>query len=337
MQASFFDALELKEKRATQEAVATLVNLLGECAQQYPFIRTVRIPAVALLVATIAPRLDSLDMALLGKLVLWIFGIDDAIDEGVIALADLRRKFIKQWYAAANSGLLEHGEGNELARLLSGIRGELSEYRAFTSLCGDWSANVRLIAQAMARECQYTLRYRAGGAGSLPSIHEYIQNGTHSIGVPLWMSTLLITLNAPLVEEQSALADEAIKCSAAAVRLYNDFQTLDKEIRDGKVNSIIIKYHAILDQNPNMAQEAALLQARLHTLQMADSYTQRCDDLARHIQTEGGKFEDSIRRMAPFHGSFYREHDFHTTTTAKIDDLLQVPKGANASASIENA
>lgn len=322
----FFDALDAEERKKAKETTDILVNLLQEWALQYSFVRTIRIFPVALHNATVASRLDIRGSALLAKLTLWIFGIDDAIDEGLISLEDLQQRVIGQWYRAACGSSPERADSSdELVKMLLDVREELSNYRLFDSLQERWSANVRLLAKAMARECQYRSRYIADGSVTLPSVDEYVKNGIFSTGIPLWALAILIILDEPAVRRCFDLMYETAKCASGAVRLYNDFQTFDKEMQENNVNSIIIKYHEILDRDPCLNQKTALSEAKNHTLKMAESYMQRCFNLAKQIQTKSRKYEDTMCRMPAFHATFYQEYDYHITLASQVNEFLGVP------------
>jgi len=319
----FFDMLDANEKRNAKERMDVIIDLLEGWASQYSSIRTVRIPPLALHNATVMPRLDPSDSTLLAKLVLWIFGIDDVIDGGVVSLAELQQRVVEQWYLIANGGPPKEADGSdELARVLREIRKELSRHRLFEPLRECWANNVRLLAEAMTQEYLYKIRYNADGACALPSIDEYVQTGIYSTGIPLWALTLLIILNEPAINKCFELIDETAKCVGAAIRLYNDVQTHGKEVQENKVNSVVIKYHTVLDGNPGAVKEIALSEAKHQVLQMADSYAQRCYSLAKQVQTESRQFEEIVCRQVAFSAYFYGEHDYHTTPLAEVYEML---------------
>jgi hypothetical protein len=323
MARSFFDALSVKEKQRIKERTDTLIDMLGDWASQYSLIRMIRIPSVALLIAALVPRIALRDSLLVAKLALLIFGIDDMADERVITLAELQRK-AEQWYWIANHGSNSAiDNGDEPTAILLELRAELSKFRLFEPLREYWSSSARRLFEAMVQEYRYGLRYRAGGARALPPLDEYLSWGLYSISVPFWMLTVLIVLDEPSIAERFESIDEAIKCAGAAIRLFNDLRTFDKEMKESNVNSIVIAYYTVLSKNPNATEESTLSEARQHVLQLADSYAQKCYEWVGHIRTESKQLEEAISRSVAFHAHFYSEHDYHTTSLAEIYGMLE--------------
>lgn len=329
MGGSFFDTLSAEEKQSIRQKTDGLIRLMEKWVTRYSFIRPDRIPRIALVIATVMPRLDQSCSALMTKLALWVFGVDDMIDEGAVPLVELQEKVIEQCHLIANGSPSNRIiDSDELAAMLSGIRKDLSEYRLFEPLCEHWSTNVRLLVEAMTEEYQYGLRYSTSGACALPSLEEYLQHGIYSSGVPLMASTLFIILNDPSVEQCFDSINEPITCASAAMRLYNDVKTFEKETQESKINSVLIGYHAMLDENPGTTEQS-VSRAKHYISQMADSYAQRCYDLTRRIGTESGQFEEIIHHLVAFHASYYREHDYHSTPIAEVSKLLGTPQNTS--------
>jgi hypothetical protein len=304
MTKNFFNTLSATGIRKIEERKDALTSLMEGWTLRYSFIRPVRISQTALVIATVMPQLAQSCSTLMTKLTLWVFGVDDMIDEGAFSLAELQERIIEQWYLIAN-GSSHNGivDSDELATMLSEIRKDLSEYRLFEPLCEHWSANVRFLVEAMAKEYQYGLQYNTSGACALPSLDRYLQHGIYSSGVPLLASTLSIILNDPSVGQCIDSINEPIECASAAMRLYNDVQTFEKETQESKINSVLIVYHAMLDENPG-ATEQSVSRAKHYVSQMASSYAQRCYNLTRKIGTESRQFEEIIHRLVAFHASY---------------------------------
>jgi hypothetical protein len=330
MARSFFDTLSAKEKQRIKEKTDALIDMLEEWVSKYSLIHMTRIPSVALLTAAAVPRITLLDSLLVAKLILLIFGIDDMADERVVTLAELQRK-AEQWYLIASHGSSsEIDDSDEPAAILLELRAELSKFRLFEPLREYWSSSARRLFEAMAQEYQYGLQDSAGGARALPSLDEYLGWGLYSISVPLWATTVLIIFGEPSVVEHFEPIKEAIKCASAAIRLFNDLRTFDKEVKENNINSVVITYHAMLDRSPNATEESTSSEAKQYVSQLADSYAQRCYALVGQIQTESRQFEEAISRIVAFSAYFYSEHDYHTTPLAEIyemlDDSVQLDK-----------
>jgi hypothetical protein len=323
MAGSLFDTFGVEEKQRIRDVTDTLVELLEEWSRRYPSVRTTRTAAVALLSATVAPQMPITASLSTSKFAQWLFGVDDRADERLVSLAEFQQK-TEQWRSIANDGPSSEIDGNdELSIMLLEIREELSKYPLFEPLREWWSSEVARLVEAMVQEYWNGVRYRANGSAALPSLDEYVNCGLYSIGVTPWAIAMLIVLDDPSVEEHLDLIGEAIKNASAAVRLYNDLRSYDKEVRkENTINSITITYRAILGENPN-ATEEVLSEANRHVLQLADSYAQNCYNLFKQFQTESGQFEQTISRMVAFHRYFYREiGDYHTTSQDKAHEML---------------
>jgi hypothetical protein len=328
MAENFFDTLSAEEKQRIKDRTDTLVELLEQWARQYSFIRTVRIPVAALTTATALLRTPLSDSVLSSQVMLWIAGVDDKIDGLIFSLAEVWRK-TEQWCSIANHGSSNGiDDSDALTAVLLEIREKLSKSHIFEPLREYWASCLRLLVEAMAQEYQYGLQYNAYGSRALPSLDEYLHSGIHSIGMYFWQSTVLILLRDSSVIEHFEPINKAIKHASVAIRLYNDVQTFDKEIQEGGINSILIMYHIMLDKNPS-ATKRILSEAKQHILQLADSYAQRCYDSIKQIQTESGQFEETTYRIVAFGSFFYREHDYHTTPIAKVNEFLGKPKSTD--------
>lgn len=322
MAGSFLDTLSAEEKQRIRDRTDTLIELLEKWIRQYPFIRTTRIPTIALVTATALPWMSVSDVLTAAKVLFWIFGVDDKVDERIFTLAEIRRK-ADQWYSIANHGPTnERDDNDELTAILLEIRKGLSKSHLFEPLREYWSNSVRCLIEAMIQECQYRLQYNAYGACALPPLDEYLHND--SVGMYLWQSAVLILLRDSSVIEHFESINEAINYAGAAVRLYNDVRTFDREIQEGGINAILILYHTMLNGDPNTTKGNVLTKAKQYVLHLADSYAQRYYNLAGQLETDSGQFEETTSRMLAFHAHFYgySEHDYHTTSLAEAYQML---------------
>jgi hypothetical protein len=325
MSGDFFDTLSAQEKQRIKDRSGVLVDCLEQWACQYTSLRASRIPTAALATAVVVPRMSLSDSLSMARMILWIFGVDDRVDGHRMTFAEMRRT-ARQWYLIANHG---SGDGissdDELTRILVEMRKELSSAHLFDPLSEYWASRLRLLVATMAREYQYGARYSTYGPSALPSFDEYLRDGTHSIGLPFWQATALILLRDPSVIEHFEQIDEAITHAGAAARLYNDVRTLDKEIQEGGMNSILIAYQAMIERNPDSTEEGALDEARQYVLRQADSYAQKCYDLLGRINTDSGQVEETIFRLIAFHAYYYgREYDYHITSLAEAYAMIGV-------------
>jgi hypothetical protein len=312
----FLDTLCVEERQRIKNRATILAEMLEEWVRKYPLMCTVRIPAIALLTATALPRIPPSSAVLASQVVLWVGGVDDRADERMTTLAEMQRKR-EEWYTIANNGCCNGTIDDELTAILVEIRGELSRFALFERLRVHWASSVKSLVEAMAQEYQYALQFDAQGIRALPSLDEYLRTGRQSIGIYLGQSTALILQNDSSVGQYLEPICEATRYAGAAVRLYNDVQTFDKEIQEGGINAVLIRCRGRPDSQN-------VVRAREYTLQLADAYAQRCYDLVGQIQTRSRQFEELICRSVAFHSLLYREHDYHTTSMAEVTELFDM-------------
>jgi hypothetical protein len=258
------------------------------------------------------------------QMILWVFGVDDEGDERLITLAEMRRK-AEKWYLIAKNGPENDVDtSDELTAILLEMMDNLSRSSMFESLREYWASRLRILVEAMAQEYEYGLQYGAHGVRALPTLDEYIRGGIHSIGFPLWGTTVLILLRDPSVVNHLESIERAMEYAGAAGRLYNDIRTLDRELQESNINSIVVVYRALLNENPNMAEKEALSEATQHILRLADSYAQRCYDLLGQIHTDTGQIEETIFHVTNFNAYFYVDgrQDYHTASLATARECL---------------
>jgi hypothetical protein len=256
---------------------------------------------------------------------LWIFGVDDITDERLIPLTDIRCK-AEAWYAIAKDGAgngKRPADDDELTTILLEMRAELSKSQLFEPLHEQWAASLRDVLDGIIQEYRYGLDYTARGVQALPTLDEYVHYGRCSIGVPLWGLTVLIILGDPAAKENFASASEAIKYAGAAIRLYNDLKSFDKEVGEGNINSVVILDDQLRAKKDSRATEvSSLSEAKQEVLQLADAYAQQCYDLTERLQAGSRQFQEAIARTVSFHAYFYRAHDYHLTSLAEINAML---------------
>ncbi len=307
------EALSASQKQQIQGRAQALARSLQAWAELHPFVRPKRISTLALVVATVLPHLPFDDALLVAKLTLWIFGIDDQIDEQLLPLPEAQRK--AQSWRALLGGETNPTSDDELTNVLWQIREQLSASPMFGPLQAHWAGCVSTLVETMVRECQAGLAYHARGPDTLPPLEDYLRDGAHSIGMHLWQSTVLVLVRDASILSNLEQIQEAIGLAGRAIRLYNDVQTFDKEMREGGVNAILILYHA-------EPEATSLADAKGRVLTLADSYAQKCCSQLKQIGTTTGQFEETTRRLVAFHGSFYRRHDYHTIPTDQVNGLL---------------
>jgi hypothetical protein len=312
-----YDALSEAEKLEIQKNARDLSGLLSIWASCYPIVRCNRAAPVAVLIATVLPRLQPRLSLLVGKLILLIFAIDDVADERIFTYEEFLFSS-QEWEAIARTGFSDHLAVNDsdLSGMVAEIRSELALCPLFVELGDLWADQTRLLCKAMAKEYEYGLRYQENKKETLPPLEEYIEGGIYSVGFPFWGTSVLILLSEPEIMDQLDRIQEVLRTTGAAIRLYNDIRTYEKEVQESNINSITIAMNNLEGNNAAGSSKMQLEQARAKVLRMANQYAELSNQLASEIQTGTGQFEEMIQRILAFHAHFYgssqHKKDYHT-------------------------
>ena len=323
MTGSFFTTLNHDEKQRVTETTDALAKMLKDWVPHYPILRPTRIPmaalSTALAFASAVPCLPAAEYLSLSKMTLWIFGVDDITDERLVGLSDIQRQ-ADEWYSIARDGTLNKAvDGDGLTMILEEMRAELAQSHLFEPLHEQWAASLRDVLEGIIQEYRYGQAYTAYGPQTFPTFDEYVHYGRCSIGVPLWGLTVLIILGDPAAKENFESASEAIRYAGAAIRLYNDLKSYDKEVLEGNINSVtIIEDQLRAKKDPQSTAASLLAEAKQAVLQLADSYAQQCYDLTEQVQAGSRQFQEAIARTVSFHAYFYQAHDYHLTSLADV-------------------
>lgn len=327
-ESNLYNDFSQAEKRKIQENAKDLAALLSIWITCHPIIRARRVPPVALLVATVLPNLTVQLSILVGKIILFIFTVDDVADERLLSYVDFTN-YSKTWEEIARSGNtvpLPDKDG-DLSVILAEIRSELAEFPLFSALSELWVNRLHLLTEAMAQEYEYGLRYHVSGKSALPGFDEYLENGIHSVGFPFWGTSVLILLSDPFTLDNLELLNEIILCTGAAIRLYNDVRTYEKEVREGNINAVTLMEHALMTERKDLSPQHRLELAREKVLQQANAYAVKscAQATVHHVHTS--QFEEMVRRIVAFHAYFYgsRQHnqDYHTITPSETFLMAQ--------------
>lgn len=327
-ESNLYNDFSQAEKRKIQENAKDLAALLSIWTSCHPIIRARRVPPVALLVATVLPNLPVQLSLLVGKIILFIFTVDDVADERLLSYADFTN-YSKAWEDIACNGSTDPlpEKDGDLGVMLIEIRSELAEFPLFSVLSDLWVNRLHLLTEAMAREYEYGLRYHVSGKSALPGFDEYLENGIHSVGFPFWGTSVLILLSNPLALDNLEPLNQIILCTGAAIRLYNDVRTYEKEVREGNINAVTLMEHALMTERQGLSPQHRLELAQEKVLQRANEYAEKSCAQAGIHQGHTGQFEEMIRRIVAFHAYFYgsRQHnqDYHTITPAETFWMAQ--------------
>lgn len=315
------------EKQQIHVAAQELEKLLRIWAPLYPIVRAGRIPPVSVLIATVLPELPSHLSLLVGKLILFIFAVDDAADERLLSYVEFLQA-VAAWDEIARYGHAAHPFERDggLSGMLYEIRRELAQSSTFPGLSALWASRLSQLARAMANEYEYGLRYQAAGKETLPSLDTYIEGGIHSVGFPFWGTSVLILLSEPVFQEHLYPINEILIQTGAAIRLYNDVRTYQKEVAENNINALTILQNTLERKHPEFSDKQRFEKAQDTVIHLANQFAEKCTDMADQFNAGTGRFEQMIRRIVAFHANFYgsrsHNHDYHTISSSDTYSLL---------------
>ena len=247
----------------------------------------------------------------MARMSLWVFTIDDLFDEEIVPFAELRRRVARYNQILAGATADPKRERDTLVLALQDIRDDLSSYALWPALRDEWAAAVARTLDAMMREHDWRIMYRDGtGDSDLPSYDAYLDDGLYSIGGPPHIWTTLIAISDETTLHHLHRLRQMERTASICIRLANDLQSHQKEIAEGKINSIVIRQREAMARG--LSAEAAVVdacEAVRHEIRLG---LLLCDQLRQQAQTATGYPEQAIADIARFVCDFYVHHDYHT-------------------------
>ncbi|MBI4317386.1 MAG: hypothetical protein HY675_02760 [Chloroflexi bacterium] len=291
-----------------REISAQAARELDQWARRYPLIRRVRVWPLAMSVAAAAPFSSVRAVVSSARVSLWVFTLDDVFDEELVQADELMRQ--AECYKAIVSNGLTVTMDDSLAAALCEVRDDLARYPLFGALGREWAAALCGTIDGMIREYEWGLSYRQRADFVLPSYEEYVANGLYSIGGPPHVWAALVTNDDPSTSRHVEHLRSMERIASTCVRLANDLKSCDKEVSEGKINSLVILSHALcrggLPPGKALMRAKALVQAHI-----ADGLDQ-LGELQRAAHTRTGRPEAMVADIARFVCEFYSRHDYHT-------------------------
>jgi Terpene synthase family 2, C-terminal metal binding len=309
----FLAALSDDQRVRIFDLAARTARALHQWVAQYPLIRRVRVWPLSLSVTAAAPFCSVESLVSMARMNLWVFTVDDLFDEEIVPFSELQRRIVRYQQILDGGASLRERERDTLTNALEDIRNDLSTYPLFSSLEQYWKHAVSQTLASMAVEHRCRNIYRTSQA--LPSYEDYVQHGVYSIGAPPHVWTTLIAINDAStlshIERLQRMEYETSLC----IRFANDLQSHAKELREGKINSIIIRQRELAAAG--MDAETALEDARASARSRIRDSLNRLTALQNRDSTETGQPEQAIADIARFVTDFYVHHDYHTFTSGK--------------------
>ncbi len=301
----FLEEKKQIEKTQVFEHCQITADRLQNWAMDYKLVRPERIMPLALTLSSTHP-VNDLDAVFISACTnLWIFAIDDFIDES--KLADEELKIHAETYQSIIKGHNSPTPSDELGGMIHQIRTELQQYPLFKELENDWTEALCRMIRGMTMENQWRDEFHS--SRKLPSIKEYLENGLYSVGGPPHIWTVLITLGDPSAVPEKIILQEMGKLASTCIRLANDWQSYEKEVREGGINALTIWNNHLFRE---LDYEIALKKSQNHLIDLINQNLKKLKAIKAEIRTTTGFPEQAIENIAEFVCEFYMQHDFHT-------------------------
>jgi hypothetical protein len=299
LRSPFIEGKDAREQARIFAVAKEVGTIVGPWASQYSMLRTIRVQPLSLMLsASGASALSSPALALTAFQTLWIFAIDDLIDEQWVTSDELEKKL--ELYKKIAIFQKPDTDNDDLAVVLQDVIDRLSSYPLFESLRRHWSAALIGTIDGMLKEHHWRGEYQRNA--TLPSYRNYIEAGAYSIGGPPHFLASLVTIgDISCIDQYQSLLDLAISASVA-IRLSNDLRSHAKEIEEGNINSVLIEQ---MDSKTTVDEACTSIKKKIH------AEIDHCRGLAAKQRTVSGAFERLVVDTALFSCEFYDSHDFH--------------------------
>ncbi|MFG2169392.1 terpene synthase family protein [Micromonospora chersina] len=243
------------------------------------------VSGIAMSVAFTAPEHTAEQLRVTARTVLWVFAADWQIDY-LARTADDVREVTAACLAVADAG--PSSARHPLARLLGGIRDELSATPAFALVEPVWRDELGRMLAAMSREWRWKTT-RGTGPGD-PTLDEYLDiadnTGAMLVSVTHWASVG----DQDCLDHLDALR-VAGRATQRAIRLINDLATHRRDLQWGDLNAL-------------MLADATDVTARLTTT------VEESRELLRPLERSCPRQAAFLSRQIAFTSGFYRVSDF---------------------------
>jgi hypothetical protein len=310
LKSAFLSALDPTQKLRVFDLTTRASRELHRWATAYPLIRRVRVWPLCLSIAASMPFAPAKTVVTVARMNLWGFSIDDLFDEEIVPMAELQRRIGRYREVLAGAELPPHSERDTLALALQDIRRDLSGYPLYEALRDRWADAVDGLLDGMVGEHGWRLQLQAGAAVPDLTYAAYMGHSLRSIGVAVHAWTLLIALDDRSALQHLDHLQQMERSASLCIRLANDLQSYEREVTEGKLNSIAIRRREELARG--IAPADSLRAARSAATAEVTAQLARLTALQRQRRTSSGHPEQAIADLARFVSDFYIHHDYHT-------------------------
>jgi hypothetical protein len=213
----------------------SLSDLQRWTAAELPGYHDAPLSVIALTEPMVQPWANAEDIALSGRMAVWVCAIDDHIERDITDLAELD-EFIGRCNAVVATG--QRDDSDPLLASLSGWQRELAEWPGYAPLARLWEDKFAACLRAM-RYDWVVGQARADGTGTTSDVAEYLDNADSislwQVHLPCWVSSGDADLVDHLDVLVPALDDIAVVC-----RLVNDLASYSRERADPRENNVLM-------------------------------------------------------------------------------------------------
>lgn len=214
-------------------------ELLATWMAGYTGVLDPRASGTALSFAMTAPTRSAHELALAGRLAMWIFAVDDVLDARD-ATAVTTTGLLAPILAFLASGGEQRPVGDApLVRALGDLWERLAQRPLYPFFRGPLVESLQAMFAAMELENAWREQYRGPGR-RLPSYPDYLENGISSIAMPCLYRALALALGGPATPSCWPRLRSIERDAAMAVRLANDLRTCTRELDEQAVNAVVI-------------------------------------------------------------------------------------------------
>lgn len=294
MNSLFWDLPSRSERPAILRKNAAIMAYLGRsCALPAVLVRPARFTAISFILAGAGPSMSDEDLAVLADVVLFIFAVDDLVDESDLSIEDVSFR-LGQYAACAAGEEPPEVAMDPIASLLRSISSRLRRGPLAASLWSQWTSRVRDMLAAMVEERRLSAALAAGAEP--PGLASYLEIARDTVGIAVVVMAAWLLLGEPAMADGWLDLHEAERHLSLAARLANDLRTHEREREEGAVNAVVIVGLAGVEGlRRRLATELAAGRSILARRRAGT------DRSARFL-------ERSVSSVV----SLYEEHDFHT-------------------------
>lgn len=231
--------------------------------REYPIVRRPSVTAACGLVSVVAmPSLAVPELDLLTRWWLWIFGVDDVLDD-----PDLPDEPVTAWVRwFLRDPPTGPDEPDPLRAAFGSIHHDLRRYPLYPLLGEGWRTGMTEIVRGMLLE----RRWSGMAPAEQPSYEAYLDNATTTISVRPYTLTAAILADEPAAVGGLPALDPMIRAAARCFRLANDLRSDARERAEGKLNAVSLLRRAYAADGLGEAAAARATRERLRETCAAD-------------------------------------------------------------------